>query len=179
MIKHILLALASLVLVTSCTSGSGKKQKMTSHKGAQVKKLANMKKHDSAKKSDCAAKKMEMLKAFKSVGTINFDFNKANLDGKSENNLKGKEYLTKQAAFLNKYKNLHVKITGHTDMKGSDSINHKISDQRARYVAKQLASKGVDPKRIVIDAQGSKKRVVMNEGKELQNRRTVTEIMKW
>ncbi|MBE4593888.1 hypothetical protein BOO24_16265 [Vibrio navarrensis] len=51
-------------------------------------------------------------------------------------------------ARLKQYPETVVEISGHTDSKGSDAVNQRLSEQRAQSVANYLISKGVDPERI-------------------------------
>lgn len=68
----------------------------------------------------------------------------------------GKTYLKSNAAgaineladFLNAYPQRNVLIEGHTDSTGSESINQKISLQRAMAVRKALEARGVDAARM-------------------------------
>ena len=47
-----------------------------------------------------------------------------------------------------KFPNLKIKIESHTDSRGSDSYNLKLSDNRAKSTMEYLISKGIDPSRI-------------------------------
>ncbi|MBE3654562.1 hypothetical protein BOO92_20205 [Vibrio navarrensis] len=49
---------------------------------------------------------------------------------------------------LKQYPETVVEISGHTDSKGSEAVNQRLSEQRAQSVANYLISKGVDPERI-------------------------------
>ncbi len=56
------------------------------------------------------------------------------------------ELLSRIAKFLKENPNKKIKIIGHTDTKGSDSYNQRLSAQRARAVAKKLIDLGVSKK---------------------------------
>jgi len=49
--------------------------------------------------------------------------------------------------------NMRVRVEGHTDSKGSDAYNQKLSQRRSEAVVKYLIGKGIDPSRL--EAVGS------------------------
>jgi outer membrane protein OmpA-like peptidoglycan-associated protein/tetratricopeptide (TPR) repeat protein len=67
-----------------------------------------------------------------------------------------KSNITAQAAFeldklvqiMNKYPNLVINATSHTDYIGSNSFNMKLSDRRAKTTVQYVISKGIDEARI-------------------------------
>ncbi|MBM4371608.1 MAG: OmpA family protein [Deltaproteobacteria bacterium] len=68
---------------------------------------------------------------------------------------------------------IRVRIEGHTDDKGSDKYNRKLSDDRAKSVRMYLIKKGVDPSRMVAIGFGEEKPIAGNdtdEGRELNRR---------
>jgi OmpA-OmpF porin, OOP family len=59
------------------------------------------------------------------------------------------------ASFLRKAGNYEmVTVTGHTDRLGSDALNQRLSEQRAKAVRDYLVTHGVDPTRIVASGKG-------------------------
>lgn len=86
-------------------------------------------------------------------GSVNFDYNKANLRPK------GVEALDKLAHFIiNDPGHLkEVVVEGHTDYKGSDDYNMKLSQKRAQSVVDYMIKKGVPSDKI--HAEGKGKRV--------------------
>ncbi len=59
------------------------------------------------------------------------------------------------ASFLRKAGNYEmVTVTGHTDRLGSDALNQRLSEQRAKAVRDYLVTHGVDPTRIVSIGKG-------------------------
>jgi outer membrane protein OmpA-like peptidoglycan-associated protein len=59
------------------------------------------------------------------------------------------------ATFLRKAGNYEmVTVTGHTDRLGSDALNQRLSEQRAKAVRDYLVTHGVDPTRIVSTGKG-------------------------
>ncbi|MFI5164373.1 MAG: OmpA family protein [Bacteroidia bacterium] len=103
---------------------------------------------------------------------IFFDFDKATLRPESTNEL---ERLTK---LLTDVPTMKIEIGGHTDSKGADEYNMKLSASRAQSVVDYLASHGIDKSRLTSKGYGKTKPMASNdtdEGRQL-NRRTEFEI---
>lgn len=104
---------------------------------------------------------------------IFFDFDKATLRPESTNEL---ERLTK---LLNDVPTLKIEISGHTDSKGADDYNKKLSDSRAKAVVAYLVSKGISAGRLTSIGYGEEQPIATNdtdEGRQL-NRRTEFKIL--
>jgi outer membrane protein OmpA-like peptidoglycan-associated protein len=69
--------------------------------------------------------------------------------------------------------NMHVRVIGHTDSTGSDSVNNPLSMDRAQSVRSYLVNKGVASSRIDTDGKGSYLPVAENTtpGGRARNRR--------
>jgi outer membrane protein OmpA-like peptidoglycan-associated protein len=77
------------------------------------------------------------------------------------------------AASLDKYEGSDLLIVGHTDDRGTDSYNQRLSERRAEAAANYLASQGVDRSRITTTGLGESEPVASNasaDGQQ-QNRR--------
>jgi len=87
-----------------------------------------------------------------------FDFDKADLLPKAEQTLQ-------QAADFVKERNSGavVRIEGHTDAKGSDSYNQKLSLRRADSVKKWLMAHGLDGIRFSTEGFGARQPVAPNQ----------------
>ena len=75
--------------------------------------------------------------------------------------------------------NLKIEISSHTDSKGANEYNFKLSENRAKSVVDYLISKGIDSNRLVSKGYGEEKPIVTNdteEGRQL-NRRTEFKIV--
>ncbi|MGD3916098.1 OmpA family protein, partial [Xanthomonas citri pv. citri] len=68
-----------------------------------------------------------------------------------------KEILDKIILVLNSSKNLKIEIGAHTDSKGTDAANMKLSIMRAETVKNYIVSTGIDTKRIVTRGYGETK----------------------
>jgi outer membrane protein OmpA-like peptidoglycan-associated protein len=77
------------------------------------------------------------------------------------------------ASHLLSHPDLKIEVSGHTDNKGSDEQNRKLSELRARAVADYLISKKIDPVRIRYKGYGSDKPISSNDTEDgrKQNRR--------
>jgi OmpA-OmpF porin, OOP family len=74
------------------------------------------------------------------------------------------EELDKWYIFIKAHPNWKVQLTGHTDERGTDEYNLKLSQQRVQNVADYLIQKGVDGKLITIFGEG--KRKPLSSGKD-------------
>lgn len=104
---------------------------------------------------------------------IFFDFDKSTLRPESTAEL---ERLIK---LLQDVPSMKIEIGGHTDSKGSDEYNMKLSASRAQAVVDYLVSKGIDKGRLSSKGYGETKPIATNdteEGRQL-NRRTEFEII--
>ena len=91
-----------------------------------------------------------------------------------------KKRLTKAASVMKKYEGYSYKIQGHTDNRGSESFNIKLSKKRAEAVKAYLVSQGVDAGILSTEGLGSSQPIASNDTREgrFQNRRVVFEIIK-
>ena len=73
-----------------------------------------------------------------------------------------------------------IEMSAHTDSRGSDEYNFKLSDNRARSVMEYILAKGIDPSRISSHGYGESQPVATNDtddGRQL-NRRVQFQILK-
>jgi outer membrane protein OmpA-like peptidoglycan-associated protein len=77
------------------------------------------------------------------------------------------------ASGLSSQPNTEVRIIGHTDSTGSDTVNDPLSQRRADAARDYLASRGVDPRRIVTAGRGEHEPIAENttEAGRSKNRR--------
>ena len=74
---------------------------------------------------------------------VNFDFDKSNLRPDAV------AILSEATEILKRYPDLRVEVAGHTDSKGTDAYNQKLSERRATAVYNYLQQNGVDASRMV------------------------------
>jgi OOP family OmpA-OmpF porin len=104
---------------------------------------------------------------------VNFEFNKATLT------LNAKSLLDKVAEALVARGDIKVEIDGHTDGKGTDVYNQKLSENRAKSVAEYLVTHGVESGRMSSKGFGKTMPIADNstdEGRE-QNRRVELKVL--
>jgi outer membrane protein OmpA-like peptidoglycan-associated protein len=91
------------------------------------------------------------------LGDVLFDFDKAIIRPEAE------PTLTQIAKFIQSRGKVKVLIEGHTDAKGSESYNAKLSARRAASVKTWFGKHGVDPRIIETRGQGAAKPVAPNK----------------
>jgi len=104
---------------------------------------------------------------------IFFAFDKAILRDESTSEL---ERLTK---LLNDVPTLKIEISGHTDSKGADVYNQKLSERRAHAVVDYLVAAGIVKDRLTYKGVGEAEPVATNdtdEGRQ-ENRRTEFKVI--
>lgn len=75
-------------------------------------------------------------------GEAFFDFNSASIKPG------GYTEISRVASVLNKYPHTRIRVAGHTDSRGSEAYNLRLSQRRAESVKNALTQRGVDPRRI-------------------------------
>ena len=98
---------------------------------------------------------------------VNFDFDKSDIRKEDLPDLE------KAAAFVKKYPDSKVSVEGHTDSRGTDKYNLKLSQRRADAVKKYLVSKGEKADRITAEGKGEAYPIADNKTEKgrFENRR--------
>jgi outer membrane protein OmpA-like peptidoglycan-associated protein len=98
---------------------------------------------------------------------ILFGFDRSDLSAGASTNL------NKLVEVLKSYPDTDIEIQGHTDSKGADDYNMKLSERRASSVANFLRGKGIASGRVRIKGYGETAPVASNETEDgrAQNRR--------
>ncbi|MFD1342415.1 OmpA family protein [Litorisediminicola beolgyonensis] len=103
--------------------------------------------------------------------TVNFAFNSSELDAGA------RDVLREQAHWIRQFPEVRFKVFGHTDGVGSDSYNKRLGLARAQAVVAFLGSQGVSLSRLeAVVSFGETQPLIVTEGRERRNRRTVTEV---
>ncbi|TCP41676.1 OmpA family protein [Rhodovulum marinum] len=103
--------------------------------------------------------------------TINFAFDSAQLDGEA------RAKLDRQAAWIAQYPYVKFRVYGHTDLVGSPAYNKALGMRRARAAVNYLVTRGISRARLqAVVSYGETQPLVVTEGRERKNRRTVTEV---
>jgi len=79
---------------------------------------------------------------------------------------KGKIELDNVASLLANYKNLKAELNGHTDSKGPDEYNQKLSSKRALSALNYLVNKGINTDRLQAIGLGETKFAAINKNKD-------------
>lgn len=109
----------------------------------------------------------EVITLSDNQGAVLFDFDKSNLTNEARKQLD---------AVMGRLKNANVvsiKVVGHTDSRGSDAYNQKLSERRAASVATYLVSQGLPSEKISTEGKGESQPVADNTTDEgrAKNRR--------
>jgi peptidoglycan-associated lipoprotein len=103
---------------------------------------------------------------------ITFEFNSSKIDKAAE------DVLIRQADWIRQFPEIKFRVYGHTDLVGSDAYNKRLGLRRANTVVNFLISKGIARDRLeAVVSYGETQPLIVTEGRERQNRRTVTEVM--
>ena len=96
-----------------------------------------------------------------------FGFDRSDLNTSAETNL------NKLVNVLQKYPDTDIQIIGHTDSKGTEDYNQRLSERRAISVASYLRTKGITNSRLTTKGMGEGDPVATNDTEEgqAQNRR--------
>lgn len=120
-------------------------------------------------------KRKDPGKAYLTVDNILFETNKTIL---TKSNKRDLDLLAKQ---LLENKSTHISIEGYTDNVGVDSLNQKLSEERANSVLSYLLSKGINKDLLSTKGFGSKYPIAsnLNEKGRIKNRRVEIRILKY
>lgn len=105
---------------------------------------------------------------------INFDFDKATIKSEYESILDG------AVEALEGNPSVHVVVEGHTDSRGAEAYNQKLSEERAEAVVQYLIRRGIDPARLSPVGRGESAPVRPNdsEANMYKNRRVELVVTK-
>jgi outer membrane protein OmpA-like peptidoglycan-associated protein len=86
--------------------------------------------------------------------------------------------LTELAKSLQRYPDSQLLIVGHTDAKGDDAYNQRLSERRSAAAAAYLAAQGVDRSRLAASGKGESEPIATNDtdAGQAQNRRVEVAI---
>lgn len=102
---------------------------------------------------------------------VNFPFNSYALDEQA------RAILRQQAQFILQFPEVRFKVYGHTDLVGTTAYNRTLGLRRAEAVVLYLQSQGVPRSRLeAVVSFGETQPLIVTEGQEPANRRTVTEV---
>lgn len=92
---------------------------------------------------------------------IFFDYNQATLRSRS------KHELNKLFEFMKSYPNVSIEVSGHTDSRGNDDYNLRLSKDRAQAVVDYLVRNGISSSRLKAIGYGETRPIARNENADL------------
>jgi len=117
-------------------------------------------------------KKLKIGEVYK-IDNIYYDYNKANVREDA------KPSLDRLLSILNQYPNMKIQVNSHTDCRGADKYNMKLSDARAHSVITYLQQRGISAERLKFKGYGESSPVYKcpkceqcTETEHQENRRT-------
>nr|WP_323763645.1 OmpA family protein [Marinovum sp.] len=103
--------------------------------------------------------------------TVNFAFNSTRIEAGAA------ATLSRQAAWIKRFPEVRFRVYGHTDKVGSNAYNRQLGQRRADAVVAFLVGQGISPSRLeAVVSFGETQPLIVTEGRERRNRRTVTEV---
>jgi outer membrane protein OmpA-like peptidoglycan-associated protein len=103
---------------------------------------------------------------------VHFDTSKATIKAESL------PLLDQVVAMLTSSANMKLSVEGHTDNKGADTENQKLSEGRAKAVMMHLVSKGIPAGRLVSAGFGASKPLADNRSEEGRAKNRRVELVK-
>jgi peptidoglycan-associated lipoprotein len=137
-------------------------------KKAEEAKLEKLKELEMAKQREAEAKAWQERRIAKvEAESIYFDFDKSFIK------LEYRAVLQAKAEFLKDNPNIHIRIEGNCDERGTNEYNLALGERRANSAAKFLVSLGISPDRIETISYGEERPLTLGhgEGAWAQNRR--------
>ena len=102
---------------------------------------------------------------------VNFAFNSARLDPAA------RQILRRQADWIRQFPEVRFRVYGHTDAVGTNAYNKRLGLRRANAVVNYLSRLGIGRNRLqAVVSFGETQSLVVTQGRERRNRRTVTEV---
>jgi outer membrane protein OmpA-like peptidoglycan-associated protein len=173
--KYLILSASALAILAGCEPGSPALRSLdreagsvetTSSFGTAV--IENYLVH-----SEGANYQINLANRFASEvqSTVNFAFGSAVLDASAQ------AILRQQADWIRQFPEVRFRVYGHTDLVGSDASNRALGQRRADAVVNFLTGQGISRSRLeAVVSFGETQPLVVTEGRERRNRRTVTEV---
>jgi OOP family OmpA-OmpF porin len=105
---------------------------------------------------------------------VNFDFDKSTIRPDAS------EILEEAARILGDEPDVRVSVDGHTDARGTDEYNQRLSERRAAAVVDRLTRLGVSASRLQPQGYGESRPVASNDTEEgrAQNRRVELNVIR-
>lgn len=172
--KHLVLGLAAAMALTGCTTNSSfaisdSEAGIDGNPG----NFGTAVNQNLALNSDTEAYRIDLARRFEAEvpTTVNFEFNSSALDQQA------RSILARQANFIRQFPEVRFRVYGHTDLVGSNAYNDSLGLRRAQAVVTFLSHQGISRSRLeAVVSRGETQPLIVTEGRERANRRTVTEV---
>ncbi|OGU13609.1 MAG: hypothetical protein A2X61_16335 [Ignavibacteria bacterium GWB2_35_12] len=105
------------------------------------------------------------------INNLFFDF------GKSKLRKEPFPELNRLVQILKDNPNIKLEVSGHTDNIGTDAVNMKLSDARAKSVVNYLVSKGISKSKVIAKGYGPTKPVAPNDSEDNRQKNRRVEIL--
>ena len=103
--------------------------------------------------------------------TITFAFNSSRIDATAA------RILDRQASWIQQFPEVRFRVYGHTDLVGGNAYNKRLGLARANAVVNYFAQRGISRSRLeAVTSLGETQPLIVTQGRERRNRRTVTEV---
>lgn len=169
------IAIIALLATTACSSSDPIYRNFYSEAGAGIDSgsFGNATMTNHLAMTNREAFVMDMSRRFSQEVSpvVNFAFNSAELDAGARDTLR------EQANWIRQFPEVRFRVYGHTDLVGSNAYNKSLGMRRAQAVVHFLTSQGISRSRLeAVVSFGKTQPLIVTEGKERRNRRTVTEV---
>jgi len=157
-----------------------KEEALLAQRMAQEKEKARLAAIEQAKKNEESVRKQKILDEINALGHAHFALNSSYLSIEAKNVLKG------LAEILKKNPEIELKISSHTDSRGTDKYNLWLSDRRMQRTVDFLVALGVAPERLQASSLGEAQLanhcdddIICSEEEHLENRRSEFEVVRF
>ncbi|MCF2906369.1 OmpA family protein [Octadecabacter sp. CECT 8868] len=171
---------ATVLALTGCTGGTATQWRdfNTREAGSEIDSgyFGNATMNNNQVQTDGSAMMLNLNRRFSNeVNTsVTFAFNSTVLDANA------RATLQQQASWIRQFPEIRFKVFGHTDLVGSTSYNRRLGLRRAEAAVLYLTSQGISRDRLeAVVSFGETQPLIVTEGQERRNRRTVTEVSGW
>ena len=170
------LAISGLITVSACSSNDAVYSSFNSEAGMSITGIGafgNATMNNTLAMTGEQSYVLDLSRRFANevLSTVNFAFNSSQLDAGAQDTLR------EQARWIRQFPEVRFRVYGHTDAVGSNAYNKSLGMRRAQAVVAFLSSQGISRSRLeAVVSYGETQPLIVTEGQERRNRRTVTEV---
>jgi len=172
--KYLVITVASVALLTACSPGDPTYSSFFGEAGASRSGgFGDATMNNVLLQTGDSTYRISLAHRFEAEvqSTINFEFNSYVLDEAARATLR------QQADWIRQFPEVRFRVYGHTDLVGSAAFNRQLGLRRAEAAVLYLGTQGISRSRLeAVVSQGETQPLIVTEGRERRNRRTVTEV---